>query len=75
MGVLPLEFADGKNAASYNLDGTETFDLEGLSSPIKPKTPVTLVIRRANGTVDTAALIARIDTAIEIEYDPDKISR
>ena len=68
MGVLPLEFADGKNAASYNLDGTETFDLEGLSSPIKPKTPVTLVIRRANGTVDKAALIARIDTAIEGEY-------
>jgi aconitate hydratase len=68
MGVLPLEFADGKNAASYNLDGTETFDLEGLSSPIKPKTPVTLVIRRANGTVDKAALVARIDTAIEGEY-------
>jgi len=68
MGVLPLEFADGKNAASYSLDGTETFDLEGLSSPIKPKTPVTLVIRRANGTVDKAALIARIDTAIEGEY-------
>jgi aconitate hydratase len=68
MGVLPLEFTDGKNAASYQLDGTETFDLEGLSSPIKPKTPVTLVIRRANGTVDKAALIARIDTAIEGEY-------
>ena len=68
MGVLPLEFADGKNAASYSLDGTETFDLEGLASPIKPKTPVTLVIRRANGTVDKAALIARIDTAIEGEY-------
>ena len=48
--------------------GWETFDLEGLSSPIKPKTPVTLVIRRADGTVDKAALIARIDTAIEGEY-------
>ena len=65
--ALPV-LADGKNAASYHLDGTETFDLEGLSSPIKPKTPVTLVIRRANGTVDKAALIARIDTAIEGEY-------
>ena len=68
MGVLPLEFADGKNAASYGLDGTETFDLEGLASPIKPRTPVTLVIRRANGSVDKAPLIARIDTAIEGEY-------
>jgi aconitate hydratase len=68
MGVLPLEFTDGKNAASYQLDGTETFDLEGLSSPIKPKTAVTLVIRRANGQVDKAPLVARIDTAIEGEY-------
>ena len=68
MGVLPLEFADGKNAASYHLDGTETFDLEGLASPIKPRTPVTLIIRRADGTVDQAPLVARIDTAIEGEY-------
>jgi len=68
MGVLPLQFLAGQTAAGLGLDGTETFDLEGLSSPIKPKTPVTLVIRRANGTVDKAALIARIDTAIEGEY-------
>jgi len=68
MGVLPLEFTDGKNAASYQITGTETFDLEGLADPIKPKTPVTLVVHRANGSVDRVPLVARIDTAIEGEY-------
>ena len=68
MGVLPLEFADGKNAASFQLNGSETFDLEGLTDPIKPRQVVTLVIHRADGKVDKAPLVARIDTAIEAEY-------
>jgi len=68
MGVLPLEFMDGKNAADFKLVGTETFDLEGLTDPIKPRQAVTLVIHRANGTVDRAPLVARIDTAIEGAY-------
>ena len=68
MGVLPLEFVDGKNAASFNLTGTETFDLEGLTDPVKPRQAVTLVVDRSNGTVDRIPLVARIDTAIEGEY-------
>jgi len=68
MGVLPLEFADGKRAADFGIDGSETFDLEGLSTPVKPRQAVTLVIRRAGGKVDRAPMVARIDTAIEAEY-------
>ncbi len=68
MGVLPLEFIDGKNAASFNLNGTETFDLEGLTDPVKPRQAVTLVVHRSNGTIDRIPLVARIDTAIEGEY-------
>ncbi len=68
MGVLPLEFIDGKNAASFNLNGTETFDLEGVTDPVKPRQSVTLVVHRANGSVDRVPLVARIDTAIEGEY-------
>ncbi len=30
MGVLPLQFLDGQNAASLGLDGSETFDITGL---------------------------------------------
>jgi aconitate hydratase len=32
MGVLPLQFKDGTNAQSLQLDGTETYDVLGLSS-------------------------------------------
>ncbi len=33
MGVLPCQFKEGTNAASLNLDGTETFDITGLETP------------------------------------------
>jgi aconitate hydratase len=68
MGVLPLEFADGKRAADFGITGSETFDLEGVADPVKPRQAVTVVIRRADGRVDRAPAVARIDTAIEAEY-------
>ena len=68
MGVLPLQFPDGMTAQSLKLDGTETFDLLGLSDDIKPMSDVTLVIHRANGTEEKVTLRSRIDTAIEVEY-------
>ena len=32
MGVLPLQFKDGENAATLGLDGIETFDITGLDN-------------------------------------------
>lgn len=69
MGVLPLQFKDGQSASFLRLDGTETFDLTGLASgEIKPRQDVSLTIHRADGSTDTADLILRIDTPIELEY-------
>ena len=68
MGVLPLQFPDGMTAQTLKLDGTETFDLVGLSDEIKPMSDITLVIHRANGTGEKVTLRSRIDTAIEVEY-------
>ena len=69
MGVLPLQFKEGQNAASLNLDGTETFDLTGLENgEVKPRQEVTLKINRADGTSEDATLTLRIDTPIEVEY-------
>ncbi|MCY7347327.1 MAG: aconitate hydratase [Pyrinomonadaceae bacterium] len=69
MGVLALQFKDGENAQTYNLDGTETFDLTGLDAgEIKPRQNVTLTIKRADGTTEEAHLTLRIDTPIEVEY-------
>lgn len=68
MGLVPLQFPDGVNAASLKLDGTETFDVLGLSDDIVPMSDVTLVIHRANGTSENLTVKSRIDTAIEVEY-------
>ena len=68
MGVLPLCFADGVNAASLKLDGTETYSLKGLSDAIKPRQKVDLEIKRADGKVEIVPLILRIDTPIEVDY-------
>ena len=69
MGVLPCQFKEGTNAASLNLDGTETFDITGLENvEVQPRQDVTLTIHRATGETETVSLILRIDTPIEIDY-------
>ena len=68
MGVLPLQFKDGASAQSLKLDGTETFDVIGLSPAVKPQQDLTLRITRKCGTVENIAVACRIDTPIEIEY-------
>ena len=69
MGVLALQFKEGENAQSYNLDGSETFDLVGLETgDIRPRQNVTLNINRVDGTNEEAHLTLRIDTPIEVEY-------
>lgn len=69
MGVLPCQFKEGTNAASLNLDGTETFDITGLEGgEVQPRQDVTLTIHRADGSTETVPVILRIDTPIEIDY-------
>jgi aconitate hydratase len=69
MGVLPLQFKEGESFSTYSIDGSEVFDLVGLSGAvIKPRQDVTLRINRQNGEKTDILLTLRIDTPIEIEY-------
>ncbi len=68
MGVLPLQFKEGVSARSLKLDGSETCDVLGISNQIKPMQDITLMIHRANGTVENVTVKLRIDTPIEIDY-------
>jgi aconitate hydratase len=68
MGVLPLQFKEGMNANTLELNGTETFDILGLEGDLKPRQDVVLVIHRANGESQEVSVALRIDTPIEIEY-------
>ncbi len=68
MGVLPLQFREGTTAQTLKLDGTETYDVVGLSSAIKPQQDLTLKITRKDGLVEMVPVRCRIDTPIEIDY-------
>jgi aconitate hydratase len=68
MGVLPLQFKDGVDAASLGLKGDESFDLLGLENGITPQQDVTLVVKRADGSTQNVPLKLRLDTPIEVEY-------
>jgi aconitate hydratase len=68
MGVLPLEFKDGKTRADLKLTGKESFDVTGAASGIKPRMDIALTINREDGKSDTVKLLCRIDTLDEVEY-------
>jgi aconitate hydratase len=68
MGVLPCTFTDGINAQTLQLNGTETFSIEGLSQPPKPQEKLTLVIQRQNGSTEKTTIVSRLDTPVEVEY-------
>src|SRR5437588_2866230 len=68
MGVLPLQFPEGTNAQTLNLDGSEVFSINGLSDSIEPGKTATLELERQNGKRDSVPVKLRIDTPIEIDY-------
>jgi aconitate hydratase len=68
MGVLPCQFKEGTNARTLGLDGSETFELNGLGEMVEPRQDVTLNIRRAAGETEEVPLTLRVDTPIEAEY-------
>ncbi len=68
MGVLPLQFKEGVSARTLNLDGSETFDILGLDSGIRPQQDLTLRINRTGGASQEIPVRCRIDTPIEVDY-------
>ncbi|NNN00256.1 MAG: aconitate hydratase AcnA [Acidimicrobiaceae bacterium] len=70
MGILPLQFAPGESAATYQLDGTETFSVSGLDPLNHGETvgTVRLGVTRQSGEVFEFRVRLRIDTPTEAEY-------
>jgi len=66
MGVLPLEFKEGQNAASLCLTGTEVFSLAGSADGLKPRGDVRVVALGADGVARDFMATARIDTPEEL---------
>ena len=75
MGVLPLQFPAGENAASLGLDGTEVFDIEGVEELNEGVTPKTLRVTARPSSHSAAGkstvvfdAVLRIDTPGEADY-------
>ncbi|MBI3115937.1 MAG: aconitate hydratase AcnA [Thaumarchaeota archaeon] len=66
MGILPLEFTDGKGAKSLGLRGDEEYSIEGLNS-LKPRANVTVRAKSSAGEL-TFDAVARIDNNTEMQY-------
>ncbi|WP_460978646.1 aconitate hydratase AcnA, partial [Pseudactinotalea suaedae] len=70
MGVLPLQFPAGESADSLGLDGTETFDISGVTALNEGTTPRTVHVTatKVDGTVVEFDADVRIDTPGEADY-------
>jgi aconitate hydratase len=68
MGVLPLQFQEGTTAQTLRLDGSETFDVLGVTSKLAPRQDLVLRVNRASGETVDVPVRCRIDTPIEIDY-------
>jgi aconitate hydratase len=75
MGVLPLQFPAGATAASLGLDGTESFDITGVTELNNGHTPKTVRVVASptehspagKSTIEFDAVV-RIDTPGEADY-------
>ncbi|HMG22291.1 MAG TPA: aconitate hydratase AcnA [Kofleriaceae bacterium] len=63
MGVLPLQFLPGEDAAGHGLTGEETISIAGIAAGVAPKKRLTVRAGDKSFTV-----IARVDTPQEVEY-------
>lgn len=63
MGTLPLEFKAGETRKTYNIDGTEVFEVVGTRSP---RATLTVVMTRKNGERVEFPVTCRLDTAEEV---------
>ncbi|OFJ51835.1 aconitate hydratase [Mycolicibacterium grossiae] len=70
MGVIPLQFPAGESAASLKLDGTEVFDIAGITELNEGKTPKTVHVTATKGDGSTVEFdaVVRIDTPGEADY-------
>lgn len=68
MGVLPLRFAEGQNAESLGLDGSEVFNIEGLSDAVQPKSEITVKAQKPDGKIIEFKATVLLNTDVEVNY-------
>jgi aconitate hydratase len=69
MGVLPMQFEAGQNAASLGLSGREVFHVAGVRAALTTG-PRRATVRAVadDGEEKTFTVVVRVDTPQEVEY-------
>ncbi|NRA29896.1 MAG: aconitate hydratase AcnA [Parvularculaceae bacterium] len=67
MGVLPLQFKDGESWESLGLTGDEEVTVHGVET-LEPQQDLKVTITMADGSSKDITVLARIDTADELDY-------
>jgi aconitate hydratase len=67
MGVLPLQFTKGENAAVIGLTGNETFDILNLED-LSPNKLIIVKAGRNDGTTVIFSVVAKLDSLMEVAY-------
>jgi len=65
MGVLPLQFMPGENAATIGLSGKEEYELD---APQGPGQVMVVHARAGDGSEKVFKVVSRIDTDVEMSY-------
>jgi aconitate hydratase len=68
MGVLPLQFKPGQNVEALGLTGQETLSIAGLAGQLTPRQELTVEVVRPDGGRSSFAVVARLDTPVDINY-------
>lgn len=67
MGVLPLQFKEGENAASLGIVGEESFEITGMEE-LSPNKLLNVIAVRKDGSTILFQAAARLDSDVELEY-------
>ncbi len=68
MGVLPIQFIDGMDRKSLQLNGSELISVLNLEEGINPSDQVDVEIKYISGEIKKIKALCRIDTKNELEY-------
>jgi len=68
MGVLPLQFLPGQDAASLGLSGRELFTIKGIAEGLAPGKKLSVNVVAEDGKKTSFAVVARVDTPNEVDY-------
>ena len=68
MGVLPLQFLPGENAATHGLTGKERYAITGIAEGLRPGKRLTVRVEPDGGAAKEFTVTARVDTPDDVEY-------